>query len=366
MNIYVNENEKEYIFRCPLHEDKRGHLYVSKRDGKYICFKCGTKGHNILMFFLKHQDLLTENDNSITTKLINQMFSGINGEKSETNREILNRVDENAIRKLTTLYKELRYELTKNAVNNVERIIEYLQTKRKIYDVDYINELLEKDTFGYHEVDMKNHKKVQMLLKEIYGKPVLYRESIAVFLENFGIQFRYIDDGQYKSKYMTFVLKDVSNVFKTLEYHRYFMIDRSHNPLPIIFIVEGVFDGIKLDYLLQQSNTLTSYKIISILGKTNVKTLQLIKPTNMYIISLDSDVTKSDIINVYNNLPKLENTKVYVMRITNPKYKDFDEMEDLQDFKKNTELVQFEKYITDLWKLQKFFDSSVKNVNSEY
>lgn len=121
---YVRENEKEVVFRCPLHEDRRGHLYVEKISLKYICFKCGVKGRNIIKFILNHFNNV--DSNILMTLLQNNNTSIPDSEHNKT----------------VNLQEHLQLIELLRQLNDMELLRTYLKVIRKITDKNYIEYFL--------------------------------------------------------------------------------------------------------------------------------------------------------------------------------------------------------------------------------
>jgi hypothetical protein len=362
LSFYVKKTSdgQEMIFRCPLHEDKRGHLYVSI-NLEYICFKCGVKGNNFIKFLINHNNYLNDNDRLILTNILSDLVLS----KSQTHEQY--EENENKIDNMNTSYQKIRlfHELTdllKNYAQKNKRIIyKYFSDARNITDKTYINNLIEQGYILFYSKEL--YPTVNSYIGSIFNRKMIYvNQAIVLTLPNSGIlQFRVLDkDVENHIRYYTLKLKEIKpNIF---------YIGDTRNPQTCI-IVEGIFDAIKVDYLFREY--MDNYVIVALMGKGNVNTIteiqNLLYNVSVYIIALDTDVSIDDVKRVYTVINKINNKNkpiVYVLakKGNNIVDKDFDNIRDFNEFKKKFILVNYTKYVTNVWKLSSLFDVDNENV----
>jgi len=54
--VTLKKGAKEFVGRCPFHEDNSGHLYVNREKGVFYCQKCGETG-NVIQFVAKKEGI---------------------------------------------------------------------------------------------------------------------------------------------------------------------------------------------------------------------------------------------------------------------------------------------------------------------
>ncbi len=354
LTFYVKQtsDKNEMIFRCPLHEDRHGHLYVSS-NLEYICFKCGVKGNNFLKFLLKHNSYLDNNDKQILIDILSNLMLSETHEHEDTvrNDEKEQEIDEQKVR----LFHELKILLKNYTKRNKQIIYKYLSDTRNITDRDYIDDLIEQGYILFYS--KKLYRTVNNYTKSIFGKKMIYvNQAIGLTVPNSGmLQFRVIDKD---TNIRYYILKS-----KEISPNTSFYIGNTRNPQTCI-IVEGIFDAIKLDYLLREH--MDNYIVVALTGKTNVNTIIELQNllrynVSVYIIALDMDVDMYDIKRVYNKINENNQNMtphVYVLTKKNNDVtdKDFDNIHNFDEFKKKFVLVNYVKYITNIWKLSNLFD----------
>lgn len=347
----VGENDKEYIFKCPLHEDhnhkpNKGHFYVSKENGKFICFKCGVKGTNILKFLVSNYKNLSNIKQEGLQDFLTSTLSLFKKEQQIKIQNQLKQIDLDLDK--ISLYKELiNYLSEKTQKRYQSRLIEYFESKRKIYNKKFIkNMIYDKKILYFNSKD----KFSTNLIEQIYGKKI-YRDGIVINFNsfdplNYNSQIRILNHTNIK--YFNLILHNRPGLIN---------INTINYSFPhILFIVEGVFDNIKLDYFLNQQ---TNYIILSMLGKNHYKSFDTLKKfittnniniSHMFIL-LDNDVTKNEMIKLYKEINKriqIPEKNTYIREFNNNKYKDLDEMEQME-----IQFVEYTLYVTDLIKLKK-------------
>lgn len=345
----------EMIFRCPLHEDKRGHLYVST-DLEYICFKCGIKGRNFIKFLITHNKYLTDGDKLVLTDILSDLVLSSESEIHEQYDNVENEIDSvnNGTYQKIRLFHELIDLLNNHAKKNRQVIYRYFSDTRRITDKNYIDELINNGYILFYSKEL--FTTVSSYIESIFNKKMI-RIDQAIVLTTPGsgiLQFRVLDKNvDNRLRYYTLKLKEINpNVF---------YIGNTRNPQTCI-VVEGIFDAIKLNYLFKEH--MDNYIIVALMGKNNVNGLteirNLLNNVSVYIIALDMDVSIGDVKSVYNVINKVnsKDKNVYVLtkKSNNVTDKDFDNITDFNEFKEKFILVNYTKYVTGVWKLSNLFD----------
>jgi len=358
LSFYVKQtsDNKEMIFRCPLHDDRRGHLYVSTDTTEYICFKCGTRGKNFIKFLVQNNDFLNDKDKIIVFDILSDLLLETKDidDSIKNIKKLDNQKDNQKFQKIR-LFNELIDILKNHGQINKHIIYKYFSDTRNITDKNYIDDLIEQGYILFYSKEL--YQVVNEYVETIFNKKMIYiNQAIGLTVPNGGIlQFRTIDkDINNHLRYYTLKLKEVTpNIF---------YIGDTRNPNTCI-IVEGVFDAIKLDYLFRKH--MDSYLIIALLGKNNVNAIvelqNILQHVSVYVIALDMDTNTNDIKRVYNTIIKVsknEKQMVYVLtrKGTDVINKDFDNIRDFNEFKNKFILVNYTKFVTNVWKLSTLFD----------
>jgi len=350
---YVGENDKEFIFKCPAHEDhnkkpNKGHFYVSKETGNFICFKCGLKGNNILKFLVSEYKNLSNIKQENLHEFLTSTLSILNKIETEIKLDELNKI--NIDLDEINLHKELiEYLFNKTQRKYQSKIIEYFETTRKIYNKNFIKDMIYNKKILY----FNSSDKISVeLIQKVYNK--------TVFKDGIFINFNSFDNLNYNSQIRIINHTNIKyfNLIKSSTRHGLINVTTINYNFPyVLFIVEGVFDNIKLDYFL---NKQTNYIILSMLGKNHYKSLDTLKDyvtsNNMNIshlfILLDNDVSKEEMIKIFkeiNKRIKIPEKNTFIREFNNNKYKDLDEMEE----KLEIQFIEYTLYTTDLIKLKK-------------
>lgn len=361
LSFYVKQTSdgNEMIFRCPLHEDRRGHLYVSTENLEYICFKCGIKGRNFIKFLITHNKYLTDSDKLVLTDILSDLVLSSESEIHEQYDNVKNGIDSvnnGTYQKIRLLFHELIDLLNNHAKKNRQVIYRYFADTRRITDKNYIDELINNKYILFYSKEL--FTTVSSYIESIFNKKMI-RIDQAIVLTTPGsgiLQFRVLDKNvDNRLRYYTLKLKEINpnaNVF---------YIGNIRNP-QICIVVEGIFDAIKLNYLFKEH--IDNYIIVALMGKNNVNSIteirNLLSNVSIYIIALDMDVSVGDIKSVYNVINKVnsKDKNVYVLtkRSNNVTDKDFDNITDFNEFKEKFILVNYTKYVTGVWKLSNLFD----------
>jgi hypothetical protein len=360
LSFYVKQtsDDEEMIFRCPLHEDRRGHLYVSTENLEYICFKCGVRGKSFIKFLITHNRYLNNDDKLVLTDILSDLVLLSESEIHEQYDNVENEIDSvnNGTYQKIRLFHELIDLLNNHAKKNRQVIYRYFSSTRHIIDRNYIDELINNGYVLFYSKEL--FTTVSSYIESIFNKKMI-RIDQAIVLTTPGsgiLQFRVLDKNvDNRLRYYTLKLKEINpNVF---------YIGNIRNPQTCI-VVEGIFDAIKLNYLFKEH--MDNYIIVALMGKNNVNSIteirNLLNNVSVYVIALDMDVSVGDIISVYNVINnKVNNRKdkmVYVLtkRSNNVTDKDFDGITDFNEFKEKFVLVNYTKYTTGVWKLSNLFD----------
>ena len=360
LSFYVKQTSSgdEMIFRCPLHEDRRGHFYVSTENLEYICFKCGIKGRNFIKFLITHNKYLTDSDKLVLTDILSNLVLSSESEIHEQYDNVKNEIDSvnNRTYQKIRLFHELIDLLKNQAKKNRQVIYRYFTDTRSITDKHYIDELINNGYILFYSKEL--FTTVSSYIETIFDKKMIrIDQAIVLTTQGSGIlQFRVLDKNvDNRLRYYTLKLKEINpNV-------NVFYIGNTRNPQTCI-VVEGIFDAIKLNYLFKEH--MDNYIIVALMGKNNVNSLigirNLLSNVSVYIIALDMDVSVGDIKSVYNVINKVnsKDKNVYVLtkRSNNVTDKDFDNITDFNEFKEKFILVNYTKYVTGVWKLSNLFD----------
>lgn len=237
------------------------------------------------------------------------------------------------------------YLYTKTLRKYQKTIIEYFNEKRKIYNQSFIKELIHNKKILFYD---NTHQQRELIFK--YYNRKLTNEGIFINFNSFdnlttNSQIRFLNS-QIKTKYINLIYSTPIGVVNK---------NVINSSLPfVVFITEGIFDNIKLDYFLDKKN---NYLIFSMLGKNNYKSFDLLKKyTEIYniiishlFIVLDNDVTNHEIEKSYKEFNKriyIPEKNVYI-RMFNGNNKDLDDMEKI-----DLKFVEYNLYLTDLIKLK--------------
>jgi len=122
-----HKNGREFLFRCPFHNDNKPSMWMNTITGKYHCFACLAGGHSLEQFIkrltgetIKIEDYLTEAD--YFTSLVKQIYEN-------SARNIL------GIQNTFDFLKICEQEFTNfGPVHSNSMAYQYLKSKRKFTD----------------------------------------------------------------------------------------------------------------------------------------------------------------------------------------------------------------------------------------
>lgn len=254
-------------------------------------------------------------------------------------------INENTNENIQSFYEMIDYMYTKTLRKYQKTLIEHFYEKRKIYNQSFIKELIHDKKILFYD----NTPQQRELVFKYYNRELM-NEGIFINFNSFdnlttNSQIRFLNP-RIKIKYINLIHSTPIGVVNK---------NVINSSLPfVVFITEGIFDNIKLDYFL---NRRTNYLIFSMLGKNNYRSFDLLKKyvelhnitvSHLFIV-LDNDVTNREIEKSYKEFNKriyIPEKNVYI-RMFNGNNKDLDDMEKI-----DLKFVEYNLYLTDLIKLK--------------
>lgn len=364
--IYVGENDKELIFKCPNHEDKnhkknKGHFYVSKESFSYICFKCGIHGKNVFTFLIhNYYKLPNLNPNKLSFQQFVELFVKNNYLLTTNETKPSIKTTDNIYEDKRILFNTLIDKLFQITLKNKDLIFSYFKSIRKIEDKDFVCDLIRTKKI----LLFKPLPDIRELIKEIYNieLPSSIEPGLCINYNTFNhhISTMNLQIRVFSNKFRYFNLKIDNGTI---------IINNTNYNVPFysVFIVEGPFDTIKLWYLLKKSNVDFNFIIHTLGGKNNTKSLNLLNEyinqmnynINKYMVLLDNDTEYTEIINFVDKLQEIMNIsskEIYIRKFENKDIKDLDTIE-LNDFKNVISFVKYDLFKTGLYKLLSFINT---------
>ncbi len=350
------------IYRCPICGDSEkqyhGHFYVDSSNFDYICFKCGVKGNNLIQFLLNMMVNNEINDYDVKDRQILQKYTLkklshylVHKNNEEEKEEVIEEV-----RQEEEIEEDMIKLLTKRRTTEEQFIIDsiylpYLRSRLKGTN-HFLHELLqEKRIYLYYSKDTIYNKMYnpQTLLNRIYfnlGNSIFMSRKISDELEK----------KPYK-KYIFYTPKKSNNEIPPF-------ILKNNVFINTIYLVEGVFDCIKLYYFIKDD--VDNVGVMSLNGKFLTKQLfqHLNEIDNLHNVVYipDNDVSYDEVIKTIKGFKyKIQNKSINLLigRITDSKIKDIGEFEYKEQLKK-IEIVTSSHYetknvISKLEKIKNFF-----------
>jgi len=333
-NFIVSQrsNEKEILIKCPYCGDKNDdhhiktghfHMYINIDNGSYHCFLCNKSGHNIQQFIKENKNKFTNRDIIILSKLY--YFNNLDYNKDkiyiinklEDNKDIKNYINYFYNTFLTNKGLEYLYKRIYIKENDNKEYLQYLIQNKIIFPF-FIN------------------KKVKMCkkVKESFIKIIKYNKHgyLIPFTLNIGFQLHFKNNNL---RYITFSDKN-----KLLSNMLLLKNDKSNN----LYIVEGIFDGLKLwNILNKKDNVLITF------GKSNISSIILLLKYIQFdyrylnfIFAFDNDINYNEYLKIIKRFKygySFNNIKI--LKIINKDIKDIGEIISKEQFYSNTEIIDY-------------------------
>jgi len=336
---FIREYDTEYLCRCPIcgdsqkHKYGHGHFYVNKETGVYYCHRCNASG-NIYSYLLKYANLDMYEKKEILQYMIN------NTSIISTNNKQIEQYNNKNIITDKLLNKNANKYLTN--LDIFKKMNAYLLERLQNIDIEFIKQrLLFKLIYPFYSDTLQEYPS--------YNPSKLPNR---LYIQHFNYVFsaRKVPDipdtpqFEYTGKYIFVKPKELKSIYPFVMY----------DCLPIynIYIVEGVFDAIKLFYFLSFEEQ--NYIVFTTNGKQISSTLRLMLldlfsqyAINKLVWIPDMDVEHNTILDSIEKLKSsIQNTftqyfTIYIGRLS--KYKDIGDMTDLSCLKDIT-LYKYEKF----------------------
>lgn len=335
--FFVNDTGNELIFKCPLHPDsfkhpddpKKGHFYINKDNYNQHCFLCGYSTKDVRNTLLNPKIMnIDNNDKRILIQSI--LKDNNNKEIEEVQEEVIDDKDQNE------QYEEVKNTLIQVHNNTIKHyypriFINYISSRGLEFQL--IKKLIKKEKlyFIHNENRIKiNHYSPSFLLNDDCLAFNYYNEQLPFKLHNYSFICRRVFSKQIPRylNYKNDIIDKMGN-FSTYSIMEY----QDRNEVESIFIVEGIFDQLKLYQLLK-------YDRKSVIIQMNGKNIQRLKEwisylpmvKNIYII-YDKDVRKIEKLKSVSKLISILNKEVMIYIGNHTKFKDIGEMNDVDDLK---------------------------------
>lgn len=334
---FVKESDKEIIFRCPICGDSKnpyhGHFYVQNEEPhKYLCFKCNTRGNDIVQFLLNLMKDIDLNDKQYLLRYLmkKKKKNGISTEQTQTEYKSIN---------FDLLNKLTKYKADPIERETIKRVYgDYLLSR--IPDKNYIDELVSKKIIipFYSSEEHKIHSySPDIILNRIY-----FNINDSIFISRQISKHLELNDIFKKQKYVIYRPKNYEGSIPPFELKS--RVVYATKPITL-FLVEGVFDAIILHYylgLVESSNYIIHTINTKVIKQIN---LDYIKNNEIYNVVFipDSDVSLHDIQTTVNKILRLDNNINIFIGKNESDYKDVGEFKSLEDFEK-IKIVNYEKY----------------------
>ncbi len=338
--IFVKELETEYIFRCPICGDSQkrltghGHFYINKENGMFYCHRCNATG-NIYSYLLKYENLDIKDKKMVLQQILNTNNSVI----THTNKT-LEYFDDYTILKDIFLNTNVNQYLTDKHIFQIYN--KYIDKRLKGVDVEFIKkELLFKLIYPFYSVTPVYYPSYMpaLLLNRIYFKHYNYIFSAR--------QIDGIKDSAnktYSSKYIFMKPKIINSIYPFVMYDKL--------PIHNIYLVEGVFDVIKLYYFLSFEEE--NYIVMTTNGKRIGNILQSFiydivsqYKVNKIVWIPDIDVEREIIMNSIEPLKSIFrsrlNTYIPIYIGQTQQYKDIGDMDNITCLK-SVDLYKYETF----------------------
>ncbi len=343
----------EHIFRCPVCGDSvkpyHGHFYVSQ-EGKYICFKCGVKGNNVFRLILKYFDVSPEDKVYLMRKLFDEKKRTTN-----QNEQYIENIDSeifNSSIEFERILKKKKNSFERNVIKTL--FLPYLISRVKPH-IDLMYRLLNNGIIipFFSDVPVEYEKfKPSKLLNRIY-----FKFDIGVYQQRkVNDQIDHLDNKKTKyKKYIFYTPKNLQEIST-------FRLSNS-DTTDVLFLVEGVFDVIKLYGFLE--NEIENITVSNTNGK-NLKKSLIVKLVERYspkvvIYIPDKDVKKKEILENLNTIHGLTNGNVELMvGVLKNGFKDVGEFTSIDDLRNNLDMVDYGNYV--FGDIRKIFDKKIVEV----
>ncbi|MEM4065518.1 MAG: hypothetical protein QXV17_01475 [Candidatus Micrarchaeaceae archaeon] len=328
LHVSYKSNNKEVIIKCPYCGDKTDehhvstghfHMYINVETGQFHCFLCGASGP-LKKLIIDQQHLLNITADQMQFLAVNYIFtSDVKPTILPTNIKF---------------HQEIKEQLELLPSNDM--LIKHIYDRLVLDDGNndkLLNYIIKEHVIIYPMPLGKNQ-----MINNISPKYPYY--IIPMFLYG-GIQYY---SPNSKPKYL--IVKIDDNIPGVI------LLGNMYTPT-IVYLVEGIWDGIKLYNILNMDN---HSLIIVLTGKSKVNLIiQVLKILNLdyhkltYIFGLDSDVPREEYLYLLN---KFRNTiyndyidnNIFLYVWKNLKYKDIGEVPSIAEFYNNTQLVDFLAY----------------------
>jgi len=334
---FIKYTDKEIIFRCPICGDSKnpyhGHFYIQNEEPhKFICFKCNTRGNDIVQFLLNLNKDIDLNDKQYLLRyLMSKKKKNINNSEEYVNQ-----------------YENLNFDLLKKLTRYRPDTIE-IETMKKVYgdylysripDKNHIDYLISKKIiipFYSSEEHKINSYSPDIILNRIY-----FKVNNSIFISRQVSKHLELNDIFKKQKYVIYRPKNYEGSIPPFEMKS--DVVYTTNPITL-FLVEGVFDAIILDYFLKITHS--SNYIIHTINTKVIKQINLdyIKQNGIFNVVFipDSDVSLKDIQTSVNKILRLDNNINVFIGKNESDYKDVGEFKSIEDFK-NIKIMNHEKF----------------------
>lgn len=342
IHFIKNTQTGEIIYRCPMCGDSdnnyHGHFYVNRENMNYICFKCGTKGRNVVQFILE----LIDNGSIEEYEVLDKQY-----------------MVKYILKKLSRLNKQSN-SLVTTGEDQIGNVISDQEEKRKAQQYDdeetFLQILLGEKTyserfvidtalFPYYLDRTKGQADIQKQLVEERRVIFYYSETNKKcdnFTPNLLLNRIYFKHGNsfYTQRKVSDQLEPKSDIKKYLYYHSknsnrlepFVLQECSDDDVGIVYFVEGIFDSIKLYQFTSTTNT--HFATYTLNGKNlSQYILDIIKKRyknlKMVIVILDNDVKEREILT---NISKFDDqfqnktVELYIGNIESDAIKDLGEM----------------------------------------
>ena len=329
LTISQKSNDRELIVKCPYCGDKNDsrheitghyHMYISVEKGLFHCFLCGHSG-NIKQLITDNKDKLNLSNENIKELSRYYIFPSLH--KSIP------------IRNLATVNLDIKEYIEKLNIDN--NGLQHLYDRIKIKEKD-------NKQFLYHIVNSRiiipsnstyipfKPKMEYILRNSHYVIPLGFYSGIQLYLPH--------NDPKY-------ILLSVNKDIPT-----YIYFGNTVNPSKI-YIVEGIFDGLKLYNILNMDPNIM---ILVLTGKTKtksiiyiIKSLKIKNYSNIeYIFALDSDLNEQEyirLVNIFKNSYYSTHYKISILKWKDKQYKDIGEITSEDEFNNKLIKVDFKLFV---------------------
>jgi len=323
---FIKTTDKEIIFRCPICGDSKnpyhGHFYVQNEEPhRYLCFKCNTRGNDIVQFILNLKKDIDLNDKQYLLKYLMS--------KKKSSKHYNNEIPQTFDISNFDLFNKLKsYKMDSIEEKTIKNIyMKYLL--ERIPDENYIYELIDKEIIipFYSSKEYKiNSFSPDIILNRIYfnvNDSVLISRQVNKHLE--------LNDIFKNQKYVIYRPKNYEGSIPPFEMKS--VVDVS-KPITL-FLVEGVFDAIILNYFLLKSgskNFIVHTINTKVIKQINLDYIKNNKIFNVVFIP-DKDVSLKDIKTSVNKISTIDNNINIFIGKNESEYKDVGDFKTIEDFK---------------------------------